>query len=114
VKEAALRLGVPVYQPERIKRPESVDYLRSLAPEAMVVVGLSAQIIPQSIIDITPLGILNVHASLLPEGTARRRPHPMGHRQRGNRQASPSCRGSMLASIPARCCSKPRPPWRRR
>ena len=65
VKEAALRLGVPVYQPERIKRPESVDYLRSLAPEAMVVVGYG-QIIPQSIIDITPLGILNVHASLLP------------------------------------------------
>ena len=65
VKEAALRLGVPVYQPERIKRPESVDYLRSLAPEAMVVVGYG-QIIPQSIIDIPPLGILNVHASLLP------------------------------------------------
>ena len=65
VKEAALRLGVPVYQPERVKRPESVDYLRSLAPEAMVVVGYG-QIIPQSIIDIPPLGILNVHASLLP------------------------------------------------
>ncbi len=66
VKEAALRLGVPVYQPERVKRPESVDYLRSLAPEAMVVVGYG-QIIPQSIIDIPPLGILNVHASLLPK-----------------------------------------------
>jgi methionyl-tRNA formyltransferase len=66
VKEAALRLGVPVYQPERVKRPESVDYLRSLAPEAMVVVGYG-QIIPQFIIDIPPLGILNVHASLLPK-----------------------------------------------
>lgn len=66
VKEAALRLGVPVYQPERVKRPEAVDYLRSLAPEAMVVVGYG-QIIPQSIIDIPPLGILNVHASLLPK-----------------------------------------------
>ncbi len=66
VKQAALRLGVPVYQPERVKRPESVDYLRSLAPEAMVVVGYG-QIIPQSIIDIPPLGILNVHASLLPK-----------------------------------------------
>jgi methionyl-tRNA formyltransferase len=66
VREAALRLGVPVYQPERVKRPESVDYLRSLAPEAMVVVGYG-QIIPQSIIDIPPLGILNVHASLLPK-----------------------------------------------
>ena len=66
VKEAALRLGVPVYQPERVKRLESVEYLRSLAPEAMVVVGYG-QIIPQSIIDIPPLGILNVHASLLPK-----------------------------------------------
>jgi len=66
VKEAALRLGLPVYQPERIKRPEAVDYLRNLAPEAMVVVGYG-QIIPQSILDIPALGILNVHASLLPK-----------------------------------------------
>jgi methionyl-tRNA formyltransferase len=66
VKVAALRLGLPVYQPERIKRPEAVEYLRSLAPEAMVVVGYG-QIIPQSILDIPPLGILNVHASLLPK-----------------------------------------------
>ena len=66
VKEAALRLGMPVYQPERVKRPEAVDHLRSFAPEAMVVVGYG-QIIPQSVIDIPPLGILNVHASLLPK-----------------------------------------------
>ena len=66
VKEAALRLGLPVYQPERIRRPEAVEYLRALAPEAMVVVGYG-QIIPQSIIDVPPLGILNVHASLLPK-----------------------------------------------
>jgi len=66
VKEAALRLGVPVYQPERVKRPDSVDYLRALAPGAMVMVGYG-QIIPQSILDIPPLGILNVHASLLPK-----------------------------------------------
>ncbi len=66
VKEAALRLGLPVFQPERIKRPEAVEYLRLVAPEAMVVVGYG-QIIPQSILDIPPLGILNVHASLLPK-----------------------------------------------
>jgi len=66
VKEAALRLGVPVYQPERVKRPEAVEYLRDLAPDAMVVVGYG-QIIPQSVIDIPRLGILNVHASLLPK-----------------------------------------------
>ena len=66
VKEAALRLGLPVYQPERVRRPEAVEYLRALAPEAMVVVGYG-QIIPQAVIDLAPVGIINVHASLLPK-----------------------------------------------
>ena len=66
VKLAALRHGIPVYQPERIRRPESVEHLRTLAPDVMVIVGYG-QIIPQSIIDIAPLGIVNVHASLLPD-----------------------------------------------
>jgi methionyl-tRNA formyltransferase len=66
VREAALRLGLPVYQPERLRRPEAVEYLRQLRPEAMVVVGYG-QIIPQSVIDLAPLGIINVHASLLPK-----------------------------------------------
>src|SRR3984957_2796332 len=66
VKAAALRHGIPVYQPERIRRPEAVEHLRGLAPDVMVVVGYG-QIIPQSAIDIAPLGIINVHASLLPE-----------------------------------------------
>jgi methionyl-tRNA formyltransferase len=66
VKEAALRHGIEVYQPERIRRPEALDRLRALAPEAMVVVGYG-QIIPQTVIDLAPLGIVNVHASLLPE-----------------------------------------------
>ena len=66
VKQTALRLGLPVYQPERIRRPESVEQLKQLHPEVMVVVGYG-QIIPQSIIDIPPKGIINVHASLLPK-----------------------------------------------
>ncbi|MFB3828838.1 MAG: methionyl-tRNA formyltransferase [Bryobacteraceae bacterium] len=66
VKETALRLGLPVYQPERVRRPEAVERLAGIAPEAMVVVGYG-QIIPQAVIDIAPLGILNVHASLLPK-----------------------------------------------
>jgi methionyl-tRNA formyltransferase len=66
VKEAALRLGLAVEQPERVRRPEVVERLKSMAPEAMVVVGYG-QIIPQSILDIPPLGIINVHASLLPK-----------------------------------------------
>ena len=66
VKQAALRLGLPVYQPERIKRPEAQAHLASLQPEIMVVVGYG-QIIPPSVIDIAPRGIVNVHASLLPK-----------------------------------------------
>src|SRR5580658_1726001 len=66
VKDAALRLGLPVHQPERIRRPEVIEVLRAMAPEAMVVVGYG-QIIPQPILDIPPRGIINVHASLLPK-----------------------------------------------
>jgi methionyl-tRNA formyltransferase len=66
VKLAATRLGLPVYQPERIRRPEAQAQLASLKPEIMVVVGYG-QIIPQSVIDLAPRGIVNVHASLLPK-----------------------------------------------
>jgi methionyl-tRNA formyltransferase len=66
VKIAASMLGIPIHQPERIRRPESVELLRSLAADLMVVVGYG-QIIPQAIIDLPKYGILNVHASLLPE-----------------------------------------------
>jgi methionyl-tRNA formyltransferase len=66
VKEAALRLGLAVDQPERVRRPEVVQQLRAMAPEAMVVVGYG-QIIPKAILEIPPLGIVNVHASLLPK-----------------------------------------------
>jgi methionyl-tRNA formyltransferase len=66
VKQAALALEIEVYQPERVRRPEAVDYLRGLDAKAMVVVGYG-QIIPQSVIDLPPLGIINVHASLLPK-----------------------------------------------
>lgn len=66
VKQAALSLGLPVYQPERVRRPEAVEFLRGLPVDAMVVVGYG-QIIPQAAIDLAPLGIINVHGSLLPK-----------------------------------------------
>jgi methionyl-tRNA formyltransferase len=66
VKEWALRHGMEVFQPERVRRPEAVEKLAAQRSEAMVVVGYG-QIIPQSILDLPPLGILNVHASLLPK-----------------------------------------------
>ncbi len=66
VKQAALRHGLEVFQPERVRRSEAVERLRAIAPEIMVIVGYG-QIIPQAILDIAPHGILNVHASLLPK-----------------------------------------------
>jgi methionyl-tRNA formyltransferase len=66
VKMAARELGIAVHQPERVRRPESVELLRSFEADVMVVVGYG-QIIPQIIIDMPKHGILNVHASLLPK-----------------------------------------------
>jgi methionyl-tRNA formyltransferase len=66
VKEAALRRGITVEQPQRIRRPEVVEQLTAMRADCMVVVGYG-QIIPQAIIDLPPLGIINVHASLLPK-----------------------------------------------
>ncbi len=66
VKQAALRLGIPVWQPESIRKPEALERLRSLAPAAIVIVGYG-KIVPQSIIDLPQHGCINLHASLLPK-----------------------------------------------
>jgi len=66
VKTAALDLGIQVYQPEKIKTPEFVEILKELKPDAIVVVAFG-QILSKEILDIPPLGCINVHASLLPK-----------------------------------------------
>ena len=67
VKEAALALGLPVTQPEKIKNNEEFRrQLVEIAPEAIIVVGYG-RIIPQWMIDLPALGNINVHASLLPK-----------------------------------------------
>ena len=66
VKECALKHGIPVFQPERIKRPEAVAKLREYEADAFVVAAFG-QILSQEILDMPRLGCLNVHASLLPE-----------------------------------------------
>lgn len=67
VKQAALNLGLPVTQPEKIRYNEDLRaQLNALRPEAIIVVGYG-RIIPQWMIDLPPLGNLNVHASLLPK-----------------------------------------------
>ena len=65
VKTAALELGLTVYQPDRIRDAAAVERLREAHPDLMVVVAYG-QIIPRSVLDIPPRGVLNVHASLLP------------------------------------------------
>ncbi len=67
VKEAALRLGLPITQPDRIKNNEEFRaQLASLRPDAIIVVGYG-RIIPQWMIDLPRFGNLNLHASLLPK-----------------------------------------------
>jgi methionyl-tRNA formyltransferase len=65
VKVAAQKLGLEVYQPERIRDAEAIERLRELKPDLVVVVAYG-QIIPASVLSIPGLGAVNVHASLLP------------------------------------------------
>jgi methionyl-tRNA formyltransferase len=66
VKPVAERRGVAVLQPRRVREPDAQEALRRLGPELQVVVAFG-QILPRSVIDIAPLGTVNVHASLLPK-----------------------------------------------
>ncbi len=66
VKEAAQELGIEVYQPERVRRPEAVEIIRAWNPDLLVVVAFG-QILPPSLLEIPKLGSINVHASLLPK-----------------------------------------------
>ncbi len=65
VKQKALEYNLPVLQPEKIKTEEFTAELERLQPDLIVVVAFG-QILSQRILDIPPLGCVNVHASLLP------------------------------------------------
>ena len=66
VKELAQSAGIPVFQPERIKREEGVAMLKSCAPDLCVTAAFG-QLLSQEILDIPSLGTINVHSSLLPK-----------------------------------------------
>jgi methionyl-tRNA formyltransferase len=67
VKAAALRLGLPIIQPDKIKNNDEFRaQLASVSPDAIIVVGYG-RIIPQWMIDLPRFGNLNLHASLLPK-----------------------------------------------
>ena len=65
VKEVAVAHNIPVYQPKRIREPECIEELRKYNADIMVVIAFG-QILPKEILEITPYGCVNVHASLLP------------------------------------------------
>lgn len=67
VKQSALKLGLPVIQPEKIKKNEEVQaQLKALQPDAIIVVGYG-RIIPPWMLALPHYGNINVHASLLPK-----------------------------------------------
>ena len=65
VKEVALAAGLPVFQPENFREEETVEQLRALQPDVVAVVAYG-RILPQNVLDIPPLGCINIHASVLP------------------------------------------------
>lgn len=66
VKEAAIRLGLPVYQPTTLKNPAEVERVRQLKPD-LVVLAAYGRLIPPEVLAIPPLACLNLHPSLLPK-----------------------------------------------
>jgi methionyl-tRNA formyltransferase len=65
VKEIATEEEIPVFQPKNARDPELVETLKKLKPDISIVVAYG-HILPQKIIDLPPMGTLNIHASLLP------------------------------------------------
>ena len=65
VKDAAVALGIPVIQPESLRQPEAIQQLLAWAPDVIVVAAFG-KILRPDILDLPPLGCINVHGSLLP------------------------------------------------
>ena len=66
VKEYALTVGIPVYQPLKMRDGEALDIVRELAPE-LIVVAAYGKLLPEDILNTPPCGSINVHSSLLPK-----------------------------------------------
>ncbi|WP_223066472.1 methionyl-tRNA formyltransferase [Paenibacillus caui] len=66
VKEAALKHGIPVLQPQRMRAPEAVAEVVALKPD-LIVTAAYGQILPKAVLELPKFGCLNVHGSLLPK-----------------------------------------------
>jgi len=65
VNELARQYDLPVHQPPRISAPQSADALVAAKPDVLVAAAYG-QILSQPVLDVPPLGVLNIHPSLLP------------------------------------------------
>lgn len=66
VKEVAVKAGIPVLQPRRVREPEFIEVLKGIRADVIVVVAFG-QIIPEEILKMKTYGCINVHGSLLPK-----------------------------------------------
>ena len=66
VKESALKLNIPIYQPDKVKEESFVEELKDLNPDVIVVIAFG-QILSNDILTLPKYGCINVHASLLPK-----------------------------------------------
>ncbi len=66
VKTEALKLGLSIFQPEKIKEPEAVENIKQLNPDLLIVAAYG-QILPKTVLEIPKIACLNIHGSLLPK-----------------------------------------------
>ncbi|SER62621.1 methionyl-tRNA formyltransferase [Salipaludibacillus aurantiacus] len=66
VKVAAEKMGLPVFQPEKIKNETEWKQVEKINPD-LIITAAFGQILPQELLDVPPKGCINVHASLLPK-----------------------------------------------
>ncbi len=66
VKEEALRHGIPVLQPHKMRAPEAVAELAAFRPD-LIVTAAYGQLLPKAVLDLPQYGCINVHGSLLPK-----------------------------------------------
>ena len=66
VKVLAAENGVPVFQPEKMKDPATLEQIKALDPDLIVVVAYG-RILPRAVLELPRYGCINVHASLLPK-----------------------------------------------
>lgn len=66
VKEFAVKAGIPVYQPESCRSEAVLEQLRGLEPD-VIVVAAYGKLLPQALLDIPRVAIINVHSSILPQ-----------------------------------------------